>query len=61
MYTLITYIQEVRYRYLQCRMKTDSQFAQSKKQVKKKTVLLTVAISKQSKAAYLKLNSESEI
>ena len=42
-------------------MKTDSQFAQSKKQVKKKTVLLTVAISKQSKAAYLKLNSESEI
>lgn len=48
-------------------MKTDSQFAQSKKQVKKKikeTVLLTVNISqyqKYSKAAYLKLNSESEI
>ena len=47
MYTLITYIQEVRYRYLQCRMKTDSQFVQSKKQVrkiKKKKVLLTVNI-----------------
>ena len=47
-------------------MKTDSQFVQSKKQVTKikKNGFVDgqyIAISKQSKAAYLKLNSESEI
>ena len=46
-------------------MKTDSQFVQSKKQVKKKKNGFAdgqyIAISKQSKPAYLKLNSESEI
>ena len=48
-------------------MKTDSQFVQSKKQVrkiKKQHGFVDgqyIAISKQSKAAYLKLNSESEI
>ena len=47
-------------------MKTDSQFVQSKKQVKKnlKNGFVDgqyIAISKQSKAASLKLNSELEI
>ena len=48
-------------------MKTDSQFVQSTKQVRKIKKQhgfvdgLYIAISKQSKAAYLKINSESEI